>query len=78
MRRPRRATRKAGSAQEQWQEYRTGIYPVCLRAFTPAAIVAKCELMHTIERLAAEPAPEDDVWRVELTAAAKAVTPTRR
>jgi hypothetical protein len=63
----------AGTAAEQWEEYLGGIYAVCLRAVTPASIVAKGELMDTIERLTAEPAPEDDGWRRELTAAVDAL-----
>jgi hypothetical protein len=42
---------EAGTAAEQWQEYLTGIYAVCLRVVTPASIVAKGELTDTIERL---------------------------
>jgi hypothetical protein len=60
---------EAGTADEQWEEYLTGIYAVCLRSVTPAAIVAKGELVDTIERLIAEPAPEDEAWRRELAAA---------
>ena len=71
----RAATRypAAGSAAEQWEEYLTGIYAVCLRSVTPASIVAKGELMDTIERLTADPAPEDDGWRSELKAAVDAL-----
>jgi hypothetical protein len=64
---------EAGTAHEQWQEYLTGIYAVCLRAVTPASIVAKGELMDTIERLTADPRPEDESWRRELTAAVDAL-----
>jgi hypothetical protein len=64
---------QAGTAQEQWEEYLTGIYAVCLRAVTPASIVAKGELMDTIERLTADPSPEDEKWRRELTAAVDAL-----
>lgn len=64
---------EAGTAEEQWQEYLGGIYAVCLRTVTPAAIVAKGELMDTIERLTADPAPQDDDWRRELTAAVDAL-----
>jgi Family of unknown function (DUF6058) len=42
------------------EEYLTGTYAVCLRAVTRASIVAKGELMDTIERLT-----EDDEWRRE-------------
>jgi hypothetical protein len=63
----------AGSADEQWGRYLTGHYAACLRAVTPAAIVAKGELMDTIERLTAAPAPADDAWRRELTAAVDAL-----
>lgn len=64
---------EAGTAAEQWEEYLGGIYAVCLRTVTPASIVAKGELMDTIERLTDEPAPDDDDWRRELTAAVDAL-----
>jgi hypothetical protein len=48
---------EAGTAQEQWEEYLSGIHAVCLRAVTPASIVAKGDLMDTIERLTADPVP---------------------
>jgi hypothetical protein len=64
---------EAGTAAEQWQEYLTGIYAVCLRVVTPASIVAKGELTDTIERLIADPAPDDDGWRRELTGAVDAL-----
>jgi hypothetical protein len=64
---------EAGTAQEQWEAYLGGLYAVCLRAVTPAAIVAKGELTDTIERLSADPAPEDPHWRHELTAAVDAL-----
>jgi hypothetical protein len=49
------------------------MYAVCLRAVMPASIVAKGELTDTIERLIADPAPDDDAWRRELTAAVDAL-----
>lgn len=63
----------AGTAAEQWEEYVGGIYAVCLRSVTPASIVAKSELIDTIERLTAAPAAEDAQWRRELTAAVDAL-----
>lgn len=63
----------AGSPEEEWDEYLTGIYAVCLRSVTPWSIVAKAELMDTIGRLAGDPAPADDDWRRELTAAVDAL-----
>ena len=69
---------EAGTAEEQWEEYLTGIYAVCLRAVTPASIVAKGELMDTIERLTGDPAPADDGWRRELTAAVDALDATEK
>jgi hypothetical protein len=63
----------AGTAQEQWEEYLSGIYAVCLRVVTPASIVAKGELMDTIERLTADPVPGGEGWRAELTAAVDAL-----
>ena len=64
---------EAGTADEQWENYIDGGYAVCLRTVTPAAIVAKGELMDTIERLTADPRPDDDDWREELTAAVDAL-----
>lgn len=63
----------AGTGAEQWPEYLTGMYAVCLRSVTPASIVAKGELMETIERLTADPHAEDDGWRRELSAAVNAL-----
>jgi hypothetical protein len=69
---------EAGTAEEQWEEYLTGIYAVCLRAVTPASIVAKGELTDTIERLTGDPAPEDGDWRRELTEAVDALDALER
>ena len=68
-----RCPEEAGTAAEQWEEYLTGVYAVCLRTVTPASIVAKGELMATIERMTADPSPEDEAWRRELTAAVDAL-----
>ena len=64
---------EAGTGEEEWEEYRTGIYAVCLRAVTPSAIIAKGLLMAAIERLVADPAPDDPQWRRELSAAVDAL-----
>jgi hypothetical protein len=64
---------EAGTAAEQWEGYLRGNYAVCLRAVTPASIVAKAELMDTIERLTEDPRPGDDGWRRELTVAVDAL-----
>ncbi len=69
---------EAGTAAEQWREYLTGIYAVCLRTVTPASIVAKGELVDTIERLTTDPAPDDDGWRREVTAAVNALDALER
>ncbi|OLF19487.1 DUF6058 family natural product biosynthesis protein [Actinophytocola xanthii] len=62
----------AGSAQdvdEAWAGYLSGEFGVCLREVTPEAIVAKGRLLDTIERLLAEPSPEDRGWQAELRGA---------
>jgi hypothetical protein len=69
---------EAGTAEEQWENYLGGEYAVCLRTVTPAAIVAKGELMDTIERLTAESRPENGEWRRELTAAVDALDALER
>jgi hypothetical protein len=66
------------SAAEAWDEYLTGLFGVCLRSVTPAAIVAKVELMNTISRLIDDPSPEDHEWRVELAAAVDALDALER
>ena len=69
---------EAGTAEEQWENYLTGIYAVCLRSVTPWNIVAKGELMDTIARLTESPSPEDPAWRQELTAAVDALDSIER
>lgn len=68
----------AGAAAEQWEAYLSGDYGVCLRAVTPAAIVAKAELVDTIERLTGAPRPDDEDWRRELRLAVDALDALER
>jgi hypothetical protein len=67
-----------GTGEEQWEEYVSGGYAVCLRSVTPASILAKGELMDTITRLTADPASDDAEWRAELTAAVDALDALER
>lgn len=56
----------AGTADEQWEEYLTGIYAVCLRVVTPHNILAKARLTDAIGAMVERPEPRDPEWRREL------------
>jgi hypothetical protein len=51
---------------EEWEAYLSGEYGACLRDITPETIVRKDRLMAAIERLLAEPLPDDAAWRERL------------
>jgi hypothetical protein len=75
------AARRAGLDPipgEEWRDYLSGLYAVCLRTVTPETIVAKTALVEEIERLVAEPTPEDDDWRGRLRLAVDALDELER
>lgn len=47
---------------EQWAQYLTGGYGVCLRQVGPRTIAAKARHITTIEELLARPGPAEEVW----------------
>jgi hypothetical protein len=54
--------------QEDWDGYISGLYAVCLRHVSPETIVRKGQLVTSVGRLLAHPAPDDEVWRERLRA----------
>jgi Family of unknown function (DUF6058) len=56
-------------ADEEWRDYLSGGYAVCLRTVTPETIVRKTRLVDDIEGLLADPRPRDPDWRGALRAA---------
>jgi hypothetical protein len=56
-------------ADEQWREYLSGGYAVCLRTVTPETIVRKAQLVDHIDAALADPRPRDADWRDALRAA---------
>ncbi|MBR7837955.1 hypothetical protein KDL01_32080 [Actinospica durhamensis] len=56
-------------ADEQWAEYLSGGYGVCLREVTPASIAEKARHITTIERLLLDPRPADPSWAEQLRVA---------
>jgi Family of unknown function (DUF6058) len=56
-------------AEEEWEAYLSGEYGVCLREVTPENIARKSSLVARIERLLAEPLPDDTGWSHALAAA---------
>jgi hypothetical protein len=49
-------------AEDDWQDYLSGGFGVCLRAVTPESMVAKTRLIARIEELAGASAPDDPAW----------------
>jgi hypothetical protein len=45
-----------------WRDYVSGGYGACLRSITPVTIVRKTVLVTELERLLAEPHPQDQAW----------------
>lgn len=58
-----------GDLDDQWAEYLSGVYGVCLHQATPENIAAKARCITTIDRLLARPCPESPSWCEELRAA---------
>ena len=56
----------AGTADDEWADYLTGLYATCLRDVTVENIVRKVVLMERIRDLLARPAPADPGWRASL------------
>jgi hypothetical protein len=58
----------ANELQEDWDGYLSGLYAVCLRRVSPETIVRKGQLVTSVGRLLADPAPDDEAWRERLRA----------
>jgi hypothetical protein len=70
-RRYRAAAAEAGidPDPDDWDNYLSGVYGICLNEVTPETIVTKARLIETIESLMAEPRAGDAAWRQQLRAA---------
>jgi hypothetical protein len=65
-------------ADEQWREYLTGGYAVCLRTVTPETIIRKGQLVDQIDAALADARPGDREWRDALRAAVDALDALER
>jgi lipoyl(octanoyl) transferase len=54
------------SAEDEWQEYLSGLYGVCLKHVSPETIVRKSALVLELEALLEDPKPDDELWAREL------------
>jgi hypothetical protein len=65
-------------ADEQWNEYLSGGYGVCLKQATPESIAEKALYITTIERLLVSPRPDDADWADRLRTAVDALAAIER
>ena len=65
-------------ADEQWIEYLSGGYGVCLKHATPEAIAEKALYVTTIERLLVSPQPDDASWADQLRTAVDSLAAIER
>jgi hypothetical protein len=52
--------------ERRWEGYLDGTPAICMRDVTPETVIRKRLLIDEIERLTAEPRPDDDAWRSSL------------
>jgi hypothetical protein len=76
--RARLAAAGGTDADEEWREYLTGGYAVCLRTVTPETIVRKGQLVDHIDAALADPRPHDGEWRDALRTAVDALDALER
>jgi hypothetical protein len=57
---------EAARIEDEWNGYLDGAYGVCLRTVSPEAIFEKESLVHAVEALVEEAAPDHPRWRAEL------------
>jgi Family of unknown function (DUF6058) len=57
---------KASALEQEWAGYLSGAYGVCLKEQSPENIVRKDQLVTAIEKLLADPRPDDTEWRDRL------------
>jgi len=65
-------------ADEQWTEYLSGGYGVCLKQAMPESIAEKALYITTIERLLLSPEPDDVSWADQLRAAVDSLAAIER
>ena len=63
---------------EQWGDYLSGGYFVCLREVTPETLAQKALLITSLESLLAQPAPQDSEWAGRLRAGVEALAAIER
>lgn len=63
---------------EQWQDYLSGGYLVCLNRATPEAIAQKVHHITVLDSLLGHPAPDDLEWSHRLRAATDGLTAIER
>lgn len=63
---------------EQWEDYLSGGYFVCLREATPETIAQKASLITALDELLAAPLPQDSVWAERLRANVEALAAIER
>ena len=56
----------ASALEQEWEGYLSGAYGVCLKEQSPENIVRKDQLVTAIEKLLADPRPDDAEWRDRL------------
>jgi Family of unknown function (DUF6058) len=59
---------ETGAGAQDWEDYLSGEYGVCLRQVTPETVVLKETLVQRIEGQLADPRPEEPEWRRMLAA----------
>jgi hypothetical protein len=68
----------AATIEDEWQDYLSGGYFVCLREATPEAIVEKAHHVTELNELLADPRPGDQVWRKRLRLSVDGLTAIER
>jgi Family of unknown function (DUF6058) len=55
--------------ERRWEGYLDGTPAICMRDVTPETVIRKRQLIDEIERLTADPRPDEETWRSSLRAA---------
>jgi hypothetical protein len=55
-----------GTLDEEWDDYLSGVYAVCLKRVSPETIVRKTALVESLTALLERPRPDDVAWRHKL------------
>jgi hypothetical protein len=52
--------------ERRWEGYLDGTPAICMRDVTPETVIRKRQLIDHIERLTADPTPDDETWRTSV------------